>query len=92
VVSPCFWDRHDSRRCNDATKGRFHCPSERSFRRRLPTRRDPHGAIASIEDRFYEDLLQALMPSNEKQAALKGSFASVSTDLAAGERHVVLVD
>jgi hypothetical protein len=32
------------------------------------------------------------MPSTEKQAALKGSFASVSTDLAAAERHVVLVD
>jgi hypothetical protein len=29
------------------------------------------------------------MPSNEKQTALKGSFP---TDLAAAERHIVVVD
>jgi len=43
--------------------------------RRRPTRRDPHGATAPLGDRTYEDLLQALMLSNEKQAARQGSFA-----------------
>jgi len=32
------------------------------------------------------------MPSNEKQAALKGSFAYMHTDLAAAERHIVVAD
>jgi hypothetical protein len=33
------------------------------------------------------------MPSNEKQAALKGSFLRLdATDLAAAERHIVVAD
>jgi hypothetical protein len=36
-------------------------------------------------------MLQALTPSDEKQAAIKGSFAYMPTDLAAAdERHIVV--
>lgn len=59
------------RRCNGATKGRFDCLSGQGLRRQPPTRRDPNGAIAPPKGRSYEDLLQALMPSNEKPAALQ---------------------
>jgi hypothetical protein len=37
-------------------------------------------------------MLQALTPSDEKQAAIKGSFAYMPTDLAAAERHIVVAD
>jgi hypothetical protein len=32
------------------------------------------------------------MPFNEKQAALKGSFRLKASDLAAAERHIVVID